>query len=749
MGKTFLKRLAIAFSVGFALIYTTIYACGGGDWDWDWEWETNFTPETFVNEQYSPFFLSQSLFYDNYYLGDGRTRFDEDILKDWSEYLAGKIAGEDISFFLSQKGAADAVSLYQFTSRKKGSETVSKWAAKIDLKDKKVKNFFEFLYYGKQVEQFSMDEESWDYEEHVPKRIENLPLILAIEKKYNSTHDDFLKNRYWFQTVKAYFYSVKRADGVTFFEKTEKDQPKNTLYYRALSYVAGITGRMGNRGKSNYLYSQVFDKCPKLQTVAVFCFTPKEEKDWNDAFSYAKNTDEKVALWAIQGYYTDAERAIDNIYNLNPKSDYLEFLLARLVNQEEVKLAPRQEYRDYIEGEFSKTAVALIDKIAQSGKVSKPYLWNCAAGYMQTLDKNYNKADTYYEKAEKEMPKTELAFKQLRLLKFVNKLSKLDKITPKDETALVPDLNWLYSELASKEPYESKFRYQNAVDWSKTYLSNLYRSQNNLLMAEMFMHSNSFYSDNDQLLAMKTFLMRNDKTHFEQIAVNIYPIKLEQIRKYQAVMATFNNKINDAITLLGEDAGKNILLANPFNGNIKDCHDCDFAAYQKRKYSDMDFLKTIKVMKENLDKNMDVYTNAMLLGNAFYNITHYGNARTFHEGDIFGYGVCPMDFEKGHRDIVTDCSIAKRYYEKAFQAAQNDEQRAKMQYMLAKCERNQFYNAVFAVQDYCWSIDDDGVNFLEWNGFKNLKNNYYKTKFYQEALAECGYFRTYIGQNKK
>jgi hypothetical protein len=549
--------------------------------------------------------------------------------------------------------------------------------------------------------------------------------------------------------MKAYFYSTKRENGLAFFEKTEVKQPKNTLYYRALSYVAGIIGRSGNRAKSNYLYSQVFDKCPKLQTVALFCFTPKEEKDWNDAFKYAKNNDEKVALWAIQGYYTDEEKAIENIFNLNPKSEYLEFLLARLMTAEEIKINKNfdkqtvKQNKLAIKDSISKTVVPLIDKIAQSNKTLKPYLWNCAAGYLQTLDGNFSKADNYFIKAEKEMPQTQLAIYQLRLFKFINNLSKMDEITTKNEGTILDDLNWLYFERKESE----NFRYENASNWSKNYIAALFRAQKNPIMAELFVRDNQFYHDNSKTLAMKAFLAKANKTPFETMAKGIYSTTLQQINTYQAVMSTYKNKISEAMAFM-EDGEIQTFLANPFNGNIKDCHDCDFVAYQKRKYTTIDFLKTIKTMQDNLAKNQDVYANALLLGNAFYNITHYGNGRIFYESKIIGYGYCPNDFDDKYKDIITDCSIAKMYYEKAFQAAKNDEQKAKTQYMLAKCERNNHYNFLYKTGDDCWDDRDDGINFLEWAGFKNLKNNYAKTKFYQEVIDECGYFKTYITQNK-
>ena len=96
--------------------------------------------------------------------------------------------------------------------------------------------------------------------------------------------------------------------------------------------------------------------------------------------------------------------------------------------------------------------------------------------------------------------------------------------------------------------------------------------------------------------------------------------------------------------------------------------------------------------------------------------------------------------------MITNCNLAKMYYQKAFEAAANDEQKAKCQYMLAKCERNEYYNKkYYAITDW-WQIEDDKVNFLAWSGFKNLKNKYSKTQYYQDVIAECGYFKTYSVQ---
>jgi hypothetical protein len=73
--------------------------------------------------------------------------------------------------------------------------------------------------------------------------------------------------------------------------------------------------------------------------------------------------------------------------------------------------------------------------------------------------------------------------------------------------------------------------------------------------------------------------------------------------------------------------------------------------------------------------------------------------------------------------------------------------------MLAKCERNEYYNQQYDPKKDSWenetAVEYSKVNFLAWNGFKNLKNNYSKTKYYQDVIAECGYFKTYVSIAKK
>jgi len=790
MKRIFLNKLFLVSSAVLLFVYGVIYACAGGD-DWDFfGYNSNFTPETFTDKSYSPLFLSGAIFYGIGFDTQHNSRFNENIKSDWENYLKGKVDTTTVNYFLigdetsrysSDKKVAqnktDIIQLHVFFKSKKENQTSLKWGKKINLKDDKVKSFIEFLYLAQKIETVSINQDYWSYDPVVAKTFNDLKMIQSIENVYNTTADSFLKNRYWFLTVKAYFYSSNKKKTIEFFNKTASSVPKNTLYYRALSYVAGINYQQKKYATSNYLYAQVFDKCPALRVVTAYSFRPQNEADWNKSLAMAKNDKEKAALWAIHGFYKDETQAISKIYELDPKSEHLNYLLTRLVNKQEEAINNSFEVKtnsdDYNSPVIKQTvaenreankvkintkAFDLVIKIAAAGNTEKPYLWDISLGYLQTLKGDYAAADANLNKAEKTMPKTELSGYQLRLLRFVNNMSKIDKLTDKNEKTILADLNWLYQELP-KTYKGQEFRYQNAVQWSKNYLATLYRAKSNPVMVELFggdSHSNSyywgggnaFYDDEKNLLDMKVFLAKSNKTEIEKIGVGIYYLKLKDINNFQAIQATFKNKIPEAIAFIQQADSVQYykFLGNPFNGNIQDCHDCDHTAYQKKKYTQLDFLNTIKAMQDKLAQKEDVYTNSLLLGNAFYNITHFGNGRTFYEINIVGYGSSPYSFRDSMKKMITNCDLPKMYYQKALEAAATKEQKAKCIYMLAKCERNEYYNNKYNNLKNWWEADDDKINFIAWNSFKILKKDYSDTKYYQDVIAECGYFNTYVNQ---
>ncbi|THF50478.1 hypothetical protein E6C50_09620 [Flavobacterium supellecticarium] len=743
MIRNSLKKWLLGCSLLAGVTYTVIYACSDIG-DWGYYYLSNFTPEAYVDKSYSPLFYSGDIFYTGYD-GDFTGRFNDAIVTEWDGYLNGKIKKEDIAYFIANDSAStELLNLYQVAVNKKKLTFPDR---KIDLKNKKVKDFLEFMYYARQIEKHTtISYDYWDYDNRTIPQVAP-ELIRTVEQKFEQTQDAFLKNRYWFQTMKAYFYSNSKPKTIAFFEKTQNSVPKNTLYYRGLSYVAGCYYKQQNYVKANYFYAVVFDKCPALRQTTAYNFHPQEQSDFNASLQLAQHTDEKTALWALLGYYADEQKAIAEIYKLNPKSEHLEYLLTRLVNKEEIRLNDDEfrtipEYKKKINEKLNKEMVALVDKIADESQTAKPYLWNSAAGYLNIFKGDYKRAAKLFDKAESQAPKSELSDRQFRLLKLINTISTTTKMNAKSEAALLKELKWLYLELPKEENELAYFRYNKAKEWSARYIASLYASQKNGVMAELFLRDKTYYHKPESQEAMKAFLSKSNKSEWEQMAVKLYNVTLSDIYDYQGVISAYNNKIDQAITYMEQSERSNdSLWGNPFNGKIKDCNDCDHAAYQKVKYTKLSFLQKIKEMQDKLAKGEDVYSNNLLLGNAFYNMTYYGNARAFYDDVIMAQWGNYID--EFYQPILLSTALANAYYKKAFAAATNPEQKARCMYMMAKCERNDFYSRRYHTTDTYYRQAE--VSFLAWDGFQKLKSDYSNTQYYKEVIKECGYFRKYLG----
>ena len=136
------------------------------------------------------------------------------------------------------------------------------------------------------------------------------------------------------------------------------------------------------------------------------------------------------------------------------------------------------------------------------------------------------------------------------------------------------------------------------------------------------------------------------------------------------------------------------------------------------------------------------------MANAYYNLTFYGNARLFSVSKLTGETVpsMPEYIACFAQKMLTNCAMAKKYYQKAAVAAEDDEQRAKIAYLIAKCERNEFYNKHYTLgicdPDESGNYYDspDGFNAKSfsyaWGGFKELEEKYAHTQYYKDVINE-------------
>lgn len=777
MKKKFSKIFAVGSAI--AMMGVGIYAYGCADGWWGAGYRSIFSPEITVNNKsYEPFFYDDyTTFYNGYNIQSTTDLFKEETVNDWQNYI-GKYNASTIAYYLYNEDLTDT--LAKVTTLGEVKNLLNNHVAathQLDYTHSNTQKFVQFVLLARGIEDYSNQYyDYWDYENRTANKADQ-GFVDEIESVYQQTDkkDAFYQNRLWFQVLRTKFYSADRASVIPFFEKTVKNQPKNSLYYRGLSYVAGAYKKIKNYEKSNALFAQIFDEFEPLMPAVLFDYKPLPKNQFEKSTKLADNQSNREAMHALQGYYTNGFEQMKQLYAENPQSKHLDFLLSRWVNINEQNINIYTAY-DYLEGidsdkvkaelksKIDTDELAWINQVADEQKVSNLYVWKTAAAYFNSFVGEYKKADNQLKEAyrlTKNLPQKS----QVRSLRLFNNLLSIDKVDLAAKAKLIEDVNWLFYDKNNVEyDYEADHRVSYLQTFTKKYLSSLYRAQKDDLMAELTHPIKGFYKDKQQSVAMEKLLLSSERTAWQDIFVEIYPYKLADIYESRGIYYFYEDEIDLAIAEFEKilpfefreynwrteeyetrtvDYKATELMGNPFNGKIKDCNDCDHKAKQSVKYSQLTFLKKVKEMKDKIAAGDDVFNNAWLVGNAFYNASYFGNARVFYYNSIIDEYSNKISAE--HEHMLYSMSIVKKYYALAQKHAQTDEQKAKMAYMMAKVERNQFYaNQYYMPSDYFYPYGDF-VSFKAWDGFAALKNEYSDTKYYREVINECGYFRKYLG----
>jgi hypothetical protein len=748
MGQYF-KKCVIVFSVFITSCIVIIIACSGIDFTY----YSHFSPEVSdLDSSFEPLFISEDLFSNYSDFEYYSKRFNTNIIDEWRGYLGDRISINDIEYFLLDNNSTNEINeLYATMKNSHQSGILNK---RFSVFDSKIKGFIQFLYYAKQIEAISLQQlDVWDLEQGMIRNYPSPEIIAELENRYHVESDPFLKNRYWFQVAKAKYYSIDKSSIISFFDKTKETVSKNNLYYRALSYVAGAHYKQHNYTLSNYLYSIVYDKCKEMRSIAAYNFHPQEQTDFDSSLHLASNNNEKIALWTLYGYYADELKAIREISKLDTKNEHIDFLLAHYINNEEKRLNSEAEYTNAVEYKnllkenVNPEAVLLIDSIARQENTSRPFLWYMGAGYFQILAGNYKLADIYLEKSSKLVSNKPLAVNQIRLLQLVNNILRIDTITQNQEEKLVSELDWLYNKCPNDRM--KSFRYNHTVSWSKIYLSSLYKSQGNNIFSEILDPSPNFYINQYNIDNMIEYLTKKDMSSWDSILIGQYAYTLSDIYDYASIMNTYIHpeNLNKSLYYMELSQHANDTLdCDPFIHTIKEIYYCSEGNGNppNKRFTKIDLLRQMNDLQVLIAKGESTYEHFLALGNAFYNITYFGNSREYYFNPIidnYGNYVDPL-----YKSWFLNSSIANSYYSNAVQVAKNNEQKALCVYLMSKCERNTFHTERYYEDGFFRSFHNQDTNYLAWNGFIKLKNEYSNTSFYQQVIQECGYFKSYLSK---
>ncbi len=730
MIKRFLKISAIAFS--FSVFgYAIVVACGWGwDWDGDLVHAVSIDRREFITPKDMPLAHTWRFFYPKDFVGhyvgdrtaDEQPSINEQVFQDWRGYLGKNFSDEVIHTCMF------------------GDDYLTELEKiKAVANDNKGRNFVHFITLSREAERaYKTYDAGWDDANEPLNTIDDAQLFKAVQELLDNASDNFIRQRAWFLLLRMYFYSDNEREKCTqVFDKYEKEMPKDLLYYRALGYTAGILYAERNFEQSNAIYARIYNNCPQLIRMATYSYHPLEEDGMSHSLTYAISDDNKCGMWALQGYYTDEKIAIREIAKINAKHPSLNTMLSRLMdkgfssmNYIDSDLNFAQNKKN-IYASISYKLLETLEYICQNYPEVDQYKWRLALSFWQSAHGKYDEAAQNYNIAESyksnKTPNPEGALRIARLMNMVNKVQTSNDLNNQE---LIADIRWADGGDLAK--------------WVYNYIANLYNSEENEVMQQMFAcynyddaNMNDYYSTQENIDAIIEFINKPNKTELEKLAASIYKPTMDILLERKAALYILEGDMKLAVSTYEKVSDKQYFQVNPFNGYIQDDHDRDFA--KGKSYSKAKAYAIMQEMKEKLDNNNGEYTDALLLGNALYNLSGYGSARVLNgTNDIYNF---PMELRK----IAVNMSLAKDYYSQAFALATNDEQRAKALYMKAKCERNEYYNKTFYTYSNQWAIPWETrksiPDFREWESFKILNSDYSHTQFEIEVIKECGYYK--------
>lgn len=753
--------------------YKTMQACSGDDIDCDLASYSFFDP-AIINRPYeTPFFVTCHGLYGQNESVETET-LEATNIKEWTTYLNDALNYQDIStlFYMSGQSCDSVFGYYNKTIKiLPADETIKGLTEKFIKLKKPVADYF---MYSKKMDRLTSTYDSyyWEYNNIKIDTASFDSLIVIGKQNVKNTSDKFLKARYIFQVQRILFY-LKRYDAcLNWYNENEKAlNNQGSISYRAASFYAGCYYHKKNYARSNYLFSLIYDQYPALKASAFLSFHPWEDADWNSSLAMAKNQHEKEILWQLFGIYADPLKGMQEIYALNPKSPLIDLLLVRaiaiyekeqLINTHyesydgyqndaqtptenastDTTLMPRNIFdssNSFLAFKKEKARVSLttfIEQTTAANLTNNPCLWLNAAAYINWINQNYKATETYLSQLERYPDLTAANRSQMTI---TNSLLKFGKTI--NAGKLNPDNEQYIFGLITEMEKNSNEKTQLVLDYFAQSLAKKYREQENYLMSELCDNSgNNFYqkeSDYDEMLA---FMRQAKHSNLQDYYLNRYRFTAANIIEYKAVQELENYNIDGAINWFKQDslAGNTELPGNPFTIHITDCHDCDFNAPQKTKYTKYTFvlkLKELLAIAESSKNKNEKAQNYFLYANGLYNMTYYGNARVVKECMHFpAYDYSNYDYKDKY--LTDNCDTALYYYQLAFSNAPNKEFAAKCTWMSAKCELNNWYSS----KEYT-----DEQIYIEGEYYHQMKDNYSKTKYYAEVIAECGYFCSFNG----
>ncbi|MFI5148925.1 MAG: hypothetical protein ACHQRM_04275 [Bacteroidia bacterium] len=753
MKKKYWIRFTVVLSsvLALLLIRSVGNACGYGGPMTDEEYYSLYSPDMAGPSRLSPFFCTISAPYyksplDSLLPADTTDQYLSNTAE-WKAYMNNKPSEKDIDKLVYKVKLKDMMTLQNNLVSMKTllPDSLRSNSAIVYLQKNKDLEAINYLLFAKRCEpqvNVSYDAGGWG---PLPARDTVQMKNLMEEGSYQRARskNEFLRLRYAFQIVRLAHYSGQYSLCLELYDKfMAGNNPHSIVSLWGIALKGGALTRMKRGGEAAYIFAMLFDKHFNFNWELYH-----QNFNWasGNAIPYCQNDHERAVVRALQGFgMTENLPVMKDVAKYEPGSEYLDVLLTRQIRWMEHRLFADRYYQYPMD--FAKKATpdlkqiqdtrAFILDMIQAGKTKRPWLWEFSAGYLSFFLHDHQSAKRYFTLAKAHSGRNNLLFCHISALEILEQVDEAPNVDKPLETSLFASLGKLRtSEMQKYTPdavpvlfYNLGLRYLQQQDTLRFLLC----TSQTQTQADLYHDPRAF-----QLDLLIFFLNKPDHTPYEQMLCDAflkhYPVTALHELRGTAFME--NYRFKEAVAEL-EQAGKlELLPADPFVERLKDCHDCDFDLKQGT-YSKLTLCrKMLDLEKASDTPGAGAADAAYQLGNAYYNMSYYGNTWKALVYSRSNYDTAFQFF---------DCSTAAYFYEKARKLSPDQEFQAHCVYMLAKCEHNTFY-----FNSGTWYQADAKriASKKDLKAFRQLREHYFQTLFYQDMIKECTYFKEWVRKN--
>ena len=708
---------------------------------------------------FTDFFLRFDDFYHSYELADSIRNTSN--LKEWNTIFCDQFYEKEIKEIIY--GSVENIKAIRRATEKKKSKLglrLSRNSFAKHLVAHQCKETIAYLLFAKSCEpHVTRNGNAWDPPKRDPVAMK--ALIYEGERVFLKLKSNNLKLRYAYQLIRLAHYAKDYAMALDLYDRLlpRIDPVESIVHDWILAHKAGVLARSGEKVEAAYLFSLVFDRSVSKREVALQSFKIGSEKEWQECMLLCQSNHERATLYAMRASEHHSKPVDDMlaIYNLDPKNDNLELLLAKEIKKLEKDFLGTEfnRYRKDNEANHKiprKEATAnLIDltqfviQVGKEKKVRHPELWRLAEGYLLYLSNDLYAADKVFKEIEKTLTNEKLR-EQLAVFRLVLKITNYQKIDKAKEQEIVEIIK--KNELYEKYPEFEKF-------------------VNDKLAYEYLQagHAGKAFRMHYSLEAIKPNPQPNIIN--DLIAIALDPEK-SKFDKVLTINKDGTEMIDDLLDIKGVtlwnqgetaaalEAFKQIPIAqrsanrfNPFIERPDICVHCEqpdsLLIYNRPGILERIFELEFKANSDYANSALYFYQ----LGLAHFNLSYFGpswNAMDYFrsggnwryaKSGIFNHWYFPFGNKENH-----DLSKAKSYFEKVLEVSKDRERSARATFWLARCDwltyvTSSGYQAP-RNSNYIPSLPPEYRVY-----YQKLEGDYAETDFYKWVIKECNYFSAY------